>query len=385
MDADIRQLIARLHESPYRCVLAVTGGGSSAIAWLLAAPGGSRTVLEASVPYAEDALKEYLGRAPESFCSVATSRDMAVRAQQRARQLAPGVPTAGVGCTASLRSDRPKRGDHRFHLSVHTGVRTTTHSLILVKGARDREGEEHIIDLILLNALAEAFGVPDRLNVPLLPGEEVVVETKTEGEALARFLAGETAALHVEMDGRMLPDAPKPALLLSGAFNPVHEGHLQLAKIASEIVGAPASFDLSVLNADKPPLADEEVRRRLMQFVWRAPVWLTRAPTFVEKARLFPGAVFAVGADTAERVVAPRYYGDSESRMNDALAQIREQGCRFLVAGRVVRDGRFAHVADLPIPEEHRDLFEAIPAEVFRADVSSTDLRNNGRGGGGDG
>jgi cytidylyltransferase-like protein len=338
-------------------------------------PGGSRTILEATVPYSEESLCEYLGRRPESFCSVPTSRDMAVRAQQRARWLAPGVPTAGVGCTASLRSDRPKRGDHRFHISVHTGVRTATHSLTLVKEARDREGEEDVLDRVLLNTLAEAFGVSDRLSVPLLPGEEIVAETRTEGEALARFLAGETLALHVEADGRMHPDAPKPSLLLPGSFNPLHEGHLRLAEVASRVVGATEAFDLSVINADKPPLADEEVRRRLSQFAWRAPVWLTRAPTYAEKAELFPGCVFAVGADTAARVVQPRFYGDSEERMAEALGRVRAAGCRFLTAGRADASGRFVGLDDLNVPPAYRDLFQAIPEAAFRLDLSSTQLR----------
>ncbi len=207
MDADIRQLIALLHQSPYRAVLAVTGGGASVIGWLLSVPGGSRTVLEAVVPYSGDSLTQYLGRTPESFCSVAVSRDMAARAQERARRLAEGAPTVGVGCTASLCSDRPKRGDHRFHISIQAGLRTTTYSLVLVKGARDRQGEEQVVDVVLLNALAEAFGLTQRLRPPLLPGEEILVETTTENEALSRFLAGETAALYVERDGRMRLDA----------------------------------------------------------------------------------------------------------------------------------------------------------------------------------
>ncbi len=352
MDDAVRGLIALLHQSAYRCVLAVTGGGAGAVAWLLSVPGASRTVLEASVPYAEESLCEYLGRRPESFCSVPTSRDMAIRAQQRARWLAPGAPTAGVGCTASLRSDRPKRGDHRLHVSVHTGVRTTTHSLTLVKEARDREGEEAIVlDRVLLNGMAEAFGVANRLDVPLLPGEEIVVETSVDGEPLARFLAGEKPTAPLVRRGGQLagcgPDAPKPALLLPGSVNPLHEGHHRLAKVASEVVGAAAAFELSVLNADKPPLADEEVRRRLAQFAWRAPVWLTRAPTYTEKAELFPGCVFAVGADTAARIVHRRFYQDSEERMAEALWRLRAAGCRFLTGGRVDDGGRVHGLHDL--------------------------------------
>ena len=375
MDDVVRHLITLLHQSPYRCVLSVTGGGAGAVAWLLSVPGSSRTVLEATVPYAEESLREYLGRDPESFCSVPTSRDMAARARQRARWLAPGEATAGVACTASLRSDRPKRGDHRFHVSVDAGGRVVTHSLTLVKEARDREGEEHILDLVLLNALAGAFCVPDRLAVPLLPGEEIVVETRADGDPLRPLLAGEVGTLHVAADGRMAADHPKPSLLLAGSFNPVHEGHHRLAKVASDLIGAAAAFELSVVNADKPPLSGEEVRRRLAPFGWRAPVWLTRAPTYAEKAELFSGCVFVLGADTAARVAQPRFYDNSEGRMAEALGRFRAAGCRFLTAGRADTAGRFVGVDDLAIPKEYRDLFQAIPEAAFRVDLSSTQLR----------
>jgi hypothetical protein len=164
-------------------------------------------------------------------------------------------------------------------------------------------------------------------------------------------------------------------VLLPGSFNPLHEGHRGLADVASEIAGAPATYELSVVNVDKPPLDLPEVERRLDQFAGsRWPLVLTRAPTFIEKARLFPGVTFAIGWDTAVRLVHARYYGDSEAAMRDALAEMRELGCRFLVAGRRV-EGRFRALAEAGIPPALAGSFAEIPESRFRSDLSSTALR----------
>jgi hypothetical protein len=191
-----------------------------------------------------------------------------------------------------------------------------------------------------------------------------------------RFLLGQHAALLVEPDGRMTASAPPPPILLPGSFNPLHHGHEGLARAASSLTGKPAFFELTIVNADKAPLDGDEVRRRLSGFAWRAPVWLTRAPTFAAKARLFPGTTFVVGVDTAARVVQPRFYGDSETQRDAALAELRAAGCRFLVAGRADGSKRFWVIDDLEMPVHLRDLFTGIPAEHFRADISSTQLRS---------
>ncbi len=377
MNTSTRQLIESLHAGPYRYVVAVTGGGAGAVAALLSVPGASRTILEALVPYHERALVEFLGRAPEQFCSAETARTMAARARDRARGLAPGEPVAGAACTASLATDRPKRGEHRVHVSVDTGGQVFTASLTLTKGARDRAGEEAVAGAVLLNALAEAFALPERADVPLLPGEAIHEERDHAG-ALAALFRGEVAAVCVEPDGRARSNAPASPILVPGAFNPAHAGHWGLAEIAARLTGLSAAFELSVTNVDKPPLGPEEVRRRVSQFAWRAPVWLVRAPTFVEKARLFPGTTFAVGIDTAERVLAPRYYHNNAEAMNRALDEIRGRGCRFLVAGRTAADGRFAELHHIDVPAAFRDLFVAVPAGAFRVDISSTALRSGG-------
>jgi hypothetical protein len=172
-------------------------------------------------------------------------------------------------------------------------------------------------------------------------------------------------------------------VLFPGSFNPLHEGHVLLARVAEELRQQPLAFEISVTNVDKPPLPGETVRHRLAQFAWKSPVELTRAPTFVEKARLFPGTTFVVGVDTANRLFGPKYYGDDEGRMHDALDEIANSGGSFLVAVRIDAAGRVRTLNDIPVPRRYADLFTEIPEHRFRFDTSSSEIRARGRADGG--
>ena len=63
--------------------------------------------------------------------------------------------------------------------------------------------------------------------------------------------------------------------------------------------------------------------------------------------------------------------------MGASFETIHQAGCRFLVAGRRV-DDRFLTLADADLPEEYRHLFEQIPEDDFRVDISSTAIRQQG-------
>jgi len=191
-------------------------------------------------------------------------------------------------------------------------------------------------------------------------------------DPLTAVIEGRVPWVRREPDGRWSFEPPRPGLLFPGSFNPLHDGHRLLAQVASQRSNQPLAFELSLANVDKPSLPTEEVNRRLKQFT--EPIYITRSPTFFEKAQHFPGHTFLVGIDTAIRIVDARYYGGDSGKMNEALAMIRDQQCRFLVAGRKTESG-FLELTEAMIPEEFREIFEGIGEAEFRLDVSSTELR----------
>ncbi len=376
-DAAWRQLISALHGSGPKAALAITGGGSGAIGELLRVPGGSRLLLEAQVPYDEQALAMYLGFAPAQASSAATAIAMARAARTRAARLAPaGTEPAGLGATAALVSDRPRRGEHRFHIACATGAGVAHCSAVLAKGRRDRAGEEDIVSRAIVLWLARCCGVDVPSPRALLDPDEIFEETvPAEEDPIERLVAGGLDRVTALPDGQLTVAPPRTAVLMPGSFNPIHDGHVSLARVAEDIKQQALAYEISVTNVDKPPLAGHAVRHRIAQFAWKAAVELTRAPTFLEKSRLFPRTTFVIGADTAERLVAPKYYGGDEERMHGALEEIGGMGGSFLVAVRVDGAARLRTLRDVAVPHRFADLFAEIPEHRFRLDTSSSEIR----------
>ena len=312
------QLAQAVHASGRRLVVAVTGGGSRAISALVSTPGASRSILAATVPYSAEALADWLGHTPEHYCAQPTARAMAMAGFVKAQAYDPAAEhPVGVSCTASLASNRPKRGEHRASFAYQTPSTTAVFSLVLEKGRRTRDEEESLIAGVLLNIVAEACGLEARVDVQLAAGEQLDAKRITASRRRQELLAGSRQLIPLEAAAHEPPRA-----VLSGAFNPLHEGHRRMAEIAAGILGARVAFEISIANVDKLPLDFIDVDERSRQFAAEQNLFLSRAPTFVEKARLFPGATFVVGADTMERIGQPRYYGGQPAAMQAALAEI---------------------------------------------------------------
>jgi hypothetical protein len=191
-------------------------------------------------------------------------------------------------------------------------------------------------------------------------------------DALAQLIAGKIPYVLVGQDA--LPEHP---VLLSGSFNPLHQGHVELLLAAEKVTRRDGLLELSVTNVDKPPLDVVEIERRLSQFKGPFSAVVTCAPTFARKAELFPGAWFALGYDTAIRLLSPAYHDDVPAM----LSRFQSLGTRFIVAGRLHR-GQFQSIAHLNIPCDipcgYEELFISIPEALFREDISSTEIRASG-------
>ena len=389
--AAVADLVCALHATPQQAVIEVAGAGTQALCWLHAVGGSSRTVLEATDRYSHASLVSLLGSPPASAVSGAVAAAMADAALSRARRLAaPDSPVVGAACTAALATDRRRRGADRAIVAVAGVLGTAVSELAFpalpadsrpeVVRAAARQEQEAAASALLLTELAAACGIDAALARQLAapPGAATCREFRP-AEALDALDAGAAGWVLLDTAARVVAGRLDwtGMALVSGAYHPLHAGHLALGDAAGSFLGRKVGYELPLANADKAPISPWQAQHRAAQFASRAPVVLSRAPLFADKAALFPGAVFVVGADTAERLVDERFYGDSRQVMQAALAAIAQHGCGLLVAGRRF-GGRYVTLADLMprIPAPHRKLFRALPEALFRYDISSTEVRS---------
>ena len=348
--------IQTLHDSPWQGVLHVTGGGVSLLSELLGVAGASRTVLDATIPYANNALTQLLGRAPEQASSAATARALAMAAFQRASILGEAGSYFGLGCTASLVTDRTKRGQTRAHWAIQTA--TATYGFYQgLDPQQPRSEQERLLRERLIESLGAALLNQTWSGATMDSWEADPVWHELLGNRAYRWCSG-------NHDGR---------LILPGSFNPVHNGHYEMVKVAQDICGKPCAFELTLRNADKPDLDYLSVRERL-DAIEGCDVWLTNQANFVDKAELFPQATFVLGTDTMSRIGELRFYDESTQNRDKAIRRLQELGIRFLVLGRL-EGQRFVSLDDLSLPPSLRTLCQGVPESVYRNDQSSTQLR----------
>lgn len=205
-------------------------------------------------------------------------------------------------------------------------------------------------------------------------------------KSIDRLYAEEIGALVLLPDGEENESLPDHPLVLAGSFNPLHDGHRTMLNAAAKLVHRPPYFEISITNVDKPMLPRPELERRAARITADgSSLIVTSAPRFTEKSSLLPGATFVIGFDTYIRLMDKRYYPDhvagSHSSVENSLDLIHENGCRFVVAGRVDDQNQFRglHDIEFEVPKRFRSMFIELSESDFRSDLSSTEIRNRTR------
>lgn len=360
-------LIEQLHDHPASGYFNLAGGGVSGLNQILSVPGASRSVLGAEIPYSGQALLSQLGSLVASACSEETAAAMAAYAFEKAYRFASDTPIApfGLSCTAALATDRTRRGEDRAYIALQNLEGFCLRTLKFSK-TRNRAEQEAALGSALIDFLAVTLldrEIDQSLaNDNLMEIEDRAFEAERDWRALVSHEVNK-----VERGGPV-------RALLPGAFNPIHQGHQEMARLAALKLSAPVHFELSITNVDKPPLSYWHLHRRVEQLEASGHYVLTRAPTFREKAALFPNTWFVVGADTLARIDQDQYYASAPDRL-EAIASIEDQGCKFLVFGRMM-NGSFTTLRDLSVSNELMALCEGIDEDAFRQDISSSALRS---------
>jgi len=375
----MQKLVSAIHATPFKVVLAVTGGGSASISELLKVAGASNTLLEAIVPYSESSLKDYIESALirkngsfsiQQSCSMDTARKMAMAAWKRALMLDPMADhddLMGIGCTAALSTNRDRKGNVRAFVAVQTNRETRIASLDFEhpeyeKGTRgNRFLEEQLTSEFILHNLAEATGVTNNF----IPAPKQKLTIARAPEIWPDLYSRELVSTF---------DNKEQLPVFSGSFNPLHEGHEKMIDIARKRLGMEVILEICINNVDKLPLDFIEINHRLDQIAGKYPVTFTNAPRFLEKASLFPGSTFIVGTDTIKRLADIRYYRQPEE-LDMALSFFESNNNRFLVFCRDSGEG-LERLEDLKLPDILLGRCEAVPPEEFHLNISSSKLRN---------
>lgn len=397
LHTEARAAVRQLRDTPWLIYGITTGACGELVPMLWQPAGASANVLANRFSYAEQETEEFLGFKPEKFVSLDTACYMATAAYYQGRKLAVKRGkneghVMGVAMTSAVTTGRERKGADQAIIAVRTRTGLWTVTVLMKKPenfASDAEAHRiqqgNLADLLTLNAIlavAELRQVPlpvDRIE----RSEELDAESGTLRPTQVSLWSGSDKTR--PMYGKVImPDGstreissldPKEWIIFSGSFNPVTYAHDEMAREIERATGKRVIFQITKAHPEKQ-VTDQDMIDRAGQFLYRWPVVLLEEHgLYVDKAELFPGFEFLIGADVVvERLFDQKYY-DGYLGMMAAMQRLLDLKVVFHVNGRKCADGHYKELTDLPIPARFASMFRAFSR---RNDVSSSERRAAG-------
>jgi hypothetical protein len=391
--AEINERVARLFQAKKKVSILCTGGGAGAGQLIWNIPGASSTLVKFSIPYAQEAFNQEIGfdwgTTGKGYCSREGAIALAQAAYLSAQDVCAASPKVispsvcafdaiGVGLSAATATSRTLKGGTRCFAAVRTLSSLQTVELWLEQGWLTRAGDGEVCDLVALNLVLHAAGLPQvpfteafHLTSNNLKGGCLVPDTFTLGVSSAG------AGVLIARDGTVQDLSSldfSNCVVFPGSFNPLHIGHDSIARIVSELTFRQVVFEITSRNSDKTAMPEAAALQRAgTQFAGRWPVIVRPdGGLFIEKAALYKGAHFIVGYDTAARILDEKFYQPMQMTIAQVLARLDRDQVKLYVAPRLYQ-GKLAGCGDLPVPDGFKHLFQPM---FGKWDVSSKQLRS---------
>lgn len=363
----MKEIIQKIHQSPFKIFYIYSGGGSKAASDILAVEGASQTLLESYCPYSRESLNSFINKIPEKYCSLETTLNLASAGFIKALKTNKSIKRKNlisVSVTASIKTSTTKKGEHKFFIVVQTYNSTKHIKCIFDKDKYSRDEEEEILSNYVICEIAKSCGI--KVN----PYIEVKNIFKNEVKPKKSVIKLFNNKIDFFSNNKSVTE-----LIFPGSFNPLHSGHIKMKELAEKKTGLKASYEISIKNADKPPLTFYEIQKITDQFSKNENWILTRSAKFSDKSYIFKNSIFVIGVDTLERIFKVKFY-KSEEDMNSKISRMLENNVNFLVFGRNI-NGSFISLDDLVIPNALKDRCTGFSEDIFREDISSTEIRLN--------